>query len=713
MPGNDVLMALEQGLAPDRAASFDLLLTALEQPTEPIVLVIDDLHLAGPELANGIVGVLAASAPPALRLILSGRGHPSIQLERLRYGEGLGELGAAELAFTRGEIARLATLLGHGADFDAGPLWQLSGGWPVAVHVGLSAPSPGANVPGVMPDDLPVHVPLADYIAEEVLDQLDPSLADFVLRATTCEWLGRRLAVELRGRPDGGMLLEACLRDGLFIAEHEFRSGESIYRWHPLFAAQCRRILERRDPLLAERLHRVAARYFQDSDVCECVTQALQGNAPRQAVASLGEHWLQFLLCSGAHALEQVCRDMPAPWNEDPEILMVISVCRALEGDDGAASELTQRALSRTSVLDEMRRRKFDKCRALLQPLSADGRPDSHPPAADGRPRVDEAMEGHPATSSGLFLLAQAEYRMHRIGDQATVLLQLAEDAANQWGLLEVGSTADLALAFAAGGDLETADDMATQALERADWLGPGAQDQMAAAWLARGIACYWKDELNGARAHLAKAQRLGSKLFPIGPLSIVYKVLVDCATGDQTHLAESSAALEACHDQGLCGVSWADFHTIARAKIAEASGDLDGALTMVASLGAGGLPPLVDVLLAELLRRGGEDGAAELCAKSLTDRHRNRYLDASMSLTEALLAQAAGDEAQVHERIEHAVDRAEPQSVLRPFTERRDELADLLGAPGALELLKTYGRLPRAQQSALVGFLGTLPAAR
>ena len=49
------------------------------------------------------------------------------------------------------------------------------------------------------------------------------------------------------------------------------------------------------------------------------------------------------------------------------------------------------------------------------------------------------------------------------------------------------------------------------------------------------------------------------------------------------------------------------------------------------------------------------------------------------MSLTEALLAHGNGDEAQVHERIEHAVYRAEPQSVLRPFTERRDELADLL----------------------------------
>jgi transcriptional regulator with XRE-family HTH domain len=38
------------------------------------------------------------------------------------------------------------------------------------------------------------------------------------------------------------------------------------------------------------------------------------------------------------------------------------------------------------------------------------------------------------------------------------------------------------------------------------------------------------------------------------------------------------------------------------------------------------------------------------------------------------------------------------------------DELAELLGEPGALQLLKTYCRLPRSQQSALVGFLATLP---
>ncbi|MET1066271.1 MAG: LuxR C-terminal-related transcriptional regulator [Arthrobacter sp.] len=681
LPGNDALMALHQNLGHDRAASYDLLLGALEQLTEPLVLVIDDVHLAGPGLGDGIIAVLAASAPAALRLVLSGRGHPAIQLERLRYGEGLGEISAGELAFTRDEVAQFADSLGQDADFASGPLWILTSGWPVAVHASLSALAQARSAAGGITNIPPVYPPLADYIAEEVLDQLDPPLADFVLRATTCEWLGRRLAVELHGQPDGGMLLEACLHNGLFIEEHEYSGGESLYRWHSLFAAQCRRIQERRDPPLADRLHRVAARYYQDADVGECVAQSLKGHAPRQAVMSLGEHWLEFLLRNGAHALEQVCRELPPPWNEDAEILMISSVCRVLDGDAPGASELTQRALARTAVLDAVRRRQLDQCRARFEPTPVSGRPEPIAPAGDGRSTVDEATKGVPSTSSGLFLLAQAEFRLHRVGDQAAVLLQAAEGAGTSKyaETLEVCSQAELALAFAASGDLVAADEHATHALERAGGLGRSWLDPMAAAWLARGIACYWRDELPGARAHLAKAQRLGNKLYPVGPLSVFYRVLVDCATGDQDHLAESSAAMESFHHQGRYGASWKAFHTIARAKIAEAEGDLHGALTIVQPLGAGGHAPLVDTLLAELLRRGGESGAARLCANAVTDRHRNRYLDTSMSLTEALLAHGNGDEAQVHERLEHAVHRAEPQSVLRPFTERKDELSDLL----------------------------------
>ncbi|SFT90725.1 LuxR family transcriptional regulator, maltose regulon positive regulatory protein [Arthrobacter sp. ov118] len=683
LPGNDSLLALDQGLAHGRTASYDLLLGALEHLTEPIVLVIDDVHLAGPGLADGIVGVLAASAPPPLRLVLSGRGHPSIQLERFRYGEGLGELGAAELAFTREEVAQFAYSLGQDPAFDAGSLWKATAGWPVAVHASLVSLAQSRNAPPTTPIATPAHIPLADYVAEEILDQLDPSLAEFILRATTCDWLGRRLAVELYGRPNGSVLLEECLRNGLFIEEHDYRGGESMYRWHSLFAEQCRRIQERRDPLLAERLHRVAARYYQDADVVEGVAQTLKGRAPRQAVMSLGAHWLEFVLGNDAQTLERLCRDLPTPWGEDPEILMIRSVCRSLAGDNAAADELIRRALSRTFVLDATRRRTFDGYRTLFDLLPAGGRAD-HPatPGDDGRTTADLPGGRRSAPrSTGLFLLAQAEFRLHRSGELATALLQATGDIGNaeQLDALDICAHADLALAFAAAGGLAGADEHATQALGRVEALGWGSQERLAPAWLGRGIARYWNDELKAARTCLAKAQRLGSEFFPSGPLSAIYRVLVDCATGDLARLADSSAALEEFHGRGKYAVSWNALYTVAVAKVAEAKGDLEGALGIIQPLGAGGHGALADTLLAELLRRGGEATTAQRCAELLTDRRRNPYIDTCLSLTEALLAHGAGDTAAAHERLEHAVERAEPASILRPFAERRDELADLL----------------------------------
>lgn len=682
VPGNHVLLALDQSLARDRAASYDLLLGALEHLTERIVLVIDDTHLAGPDMAQGIVGVLAASAPTALRLVLSGRGHPSIQLERLRYGEGVGELHADELAFTWQEVAQLASALGQDESFDAGSLWQTTSGWPVAVHASLATLAQARKLPDRNTISSPTHLPLADYVAEEVLDQLDPSLADFVLRATTCDWISRRLADELYGRPGGGMCLQECLRNGLFIEEHDYRAGESKYRWHSLFAVQCRRILERRDPVLAERLHRVAAHYYQDEDVCECVAQAVQGHAPGLAVTSLGVHWLEFLLHTDAHTLERVCRELPPPWSEDPEILMIRSVCRALAGDSTAASEFTQRSLAGASVLDTANRLKLDSSEGLSEALAVGGRAGLRGAAEVGGSLVGVAADGNPTLyATGLYLLGHAEVRPVREDEPVIAQLQLTGTIGNANPLhgMEVYAKAELALAFAAAGDVVNADKQGAQALESAERLGGSSQERMAAAWLARGIACYWKDELNDARAHLVRALRLAGKLFPLAPLGVLYRVLVDCAAGDQTHLAVSSAVLASYHDRGLYGVSWTAFHTIAEAKVAEAEGDLDRALTIVRPLGAGGYAPLVDTLLAELLRRGGETAAARRCARSLTSRRRNSYIDTSMSLTEALLAHGSGDSATAHERIEHASFRAEPQSLVRPFTDRTDELAELL----------------------------------
>ncbi|ASN20182.1 hypothetical protein CGK93_11265 [Arthrobacter sp. YN] len=678
----EVLMSQDRAGTLDEASSYDKLLGALEMLEEPLAVVIDDVHLAGPALVDGIVGVLARSAPPTLRLVLSGRDHSSLRLERLRYSGGLEEVRTGELAFTLQEATRFAEELGRVPDVDVEEIWVATAGWPVAIHAALLGMRPEDIEPERVSTVLLSERAFTEYIAEEVLSQLDSPLADFVLRATTCDWLERGLAIELSGLPTAGILLQECLRKGLFIEETDYRGDEAVYHWQPLFAAQCRGILEYRNPVLAEHLHRVAARYYQDVDVSESVGQALMGREPRQVVATLGSHWLEYLLRNGLYALEGLCVDLAPPWNEDPDVLLIRSMCRALAGDLSSASALTRRGLAGVNDTDTERRRGFELYVDLLGLLPAG----SVPP-------VPQPVEETPAISTGgtihseelstaVVARGQLETSVPAENQPTAVVAVPAVRAVHSRDVIveeRAISASRMALTLAAAGDLMGAEKNALAALEADQDADVSAEDRLDGAWLARGIACYWVDDIVGARTHLDKIQHAGKSVTSADKLCAFYRVLVDCAGGDITQIVASRSQLASAQNRGLFGPSWHAFLIMAEAKLAEVSGDLAGALSIVKPLGVGGHPPLADTFLAELLRRGGLLAEAQRCTKSVPENQRNSYTGTSLALTEALLASEAGDMTWAHERIEHAISLAEPQRVLRPFAERREDLAALL----------------------------------
>ncbi|GAA3688548.1 LuxR C-terminal-related transcriptional regulator [Arthrobacter ginkgonis] len=682
LPDRTSLLALEHDLDPDPARSYDRVLETLGNLTEPVVLVLDDLHLPGRKVGTGILGVLAVSGPSSLRLVFSSRGVPPLPVERIRHGKGVSDLRMPDLAFTRDEARQLAASLGPTATGDVDALWNEAAGWPVALHRSLEATArisgPGARAA----PDPPPGTALTGYVAEEVLDQLPHALADFVLRATITDRISRRLAVELSAKPGGGHMLHDCLRRSLFIEEREGPGGESAYRWHPLFASQCRHILEERDPLLHESLHRIAARHHQDTDVVACVAHALRGRDPLRAVAALGAHWLEFVLRDDTEALEGLCLELPYPWSDDAEILAVRSACRSLAGDAASAADLLRRAQSRAHALDAERHKRFHTSHGLFELFVGERRPDLRTAADAGRRLLDADSEGMWALqAAGVFLLGQAEVRLQRDGAGAIHLLRTAAaaGAANRLEAVEVCSSAELALGLAVAGDLVAAQEAATHALERATIVGWQSQGQLAPAWLAQGIAGYWRNDAEEAAVHLSRGIRAGHGAFPLGALLRLYRVLADCTINDPTRLAEAHADLEATEDWEAHGLPGTELHTVAAAKVAEAMGDLDRALGLVRPLVNGGTSPLVTMLVTELLRRGGEGAAARRGAQSLAATRGTPYIDTGLALTEALLADAAGDSATAHERVEHAAAVAERQSILRPFIERSADLEDLL----------------------------------
>ena len=548
LPDRTSLLALDPNLHPDPAASYDRMLVTLGNLTEPVVLVVDDLHLPGRKVGTGILGMLATSGPSSLRLVFSSRGAPPLPVERIRHGKGISDLRTHDLAFTRDEARQLAASLGPTGTSDVETVWREAAGWPVAVHRSLKATArirgPG---PRTAPDP-PPGTALTHYVAEEVLDQLPQALADFVLRATITDRISRRLAVELSAKPGGGRMLHDCLRRSLFIEETEGHGGESTYRWQPLFAAQCRHILELRDPLLYESLHRIAARHHQDTDVGACVAHALRGRDPLQAVEALGAHWLELVLRNDADALEGLCLELPYPWSDDAEILAVRSACRSLAGDTASATDLIRRAQSGANALDTERRRRFHASRMLFDLFIDARRPHLRAAADAGRRLLDGDAGGMWAVhATGLLLVGQAEVRLQRDSPGAIHLLRTAAaaGAANRLESVEVCSSAELALGLARAGDLVAAQEAATHALERATALGWRDQGQLAPAWLAQGIADYWRNNVEEAGVHLSRGIRAGPGVFPLGALLRLYRVLGNCTIGDPTHLAEAHADLE------------------------------------------------------------------------------------------------------------------------------------------------------------------------
>ena len=137
LPGNDALLALDQGLAHDRAASYDLLLGALEHLTEPIVLVIDDVHLAGPGLAERNRRGARRVGPPAIAAGPLGTGPHVHPARKVPVWRGTWRTWRRRTGLHAGGSCPVRLFAGAGPAFDAGSLWKVTAGWPVAVHASL------------------------------------------------------------------------------------------------------------------------------------------------------------------------------------------------------------------------------------------------------------------------------------------------------------------------------------------------------------------------------------------------------------------------------------------------------------------------------------------------------------------------------------------------------------------------------------------------
>jgi LuxR family maltose regulon positive regulatory protein len=544
---------LQSGGLPEIAALLAPLINELSALSQGIVLVLDDYHVIDDHAIQDGMAFLLDHLPPALQLVIATRADPALPLARLRARGELVEIRAADLRFTPDEATAYLNEA-MGLTLTAGDVaaleWRTEG-WIAGLQLAALSlqgrDDVASFIAGFAGDDRYI----IDYLVEEVLQRQSDIVRDFLLETSILDRLSGPLCDAVTGRNDGRAMLETLERGNLFIVPLDDR--RRWFRYHHLFAD----VLSTH--LLAERTERVAALHQRASEWYEA--EGLDDDAIHHAFA--------------ARDFERAARLVELA---EPEMRRTRQESTLLDWFEALPDEVLRRRPVLSAVygsvllamgkLEDVDARLRDAERWLETTETA------------GMVVVDEAEFRHLPGSIAVWRAGLALVR----GDLAGTVsyARRALDLLPEENLLERGgATALMGLAFWAGGDLEAAHQTFAAGMARVQRAGYTADTISSAIALA---------EIDIARGRLHEAMHTYERAVRLATEHGAPRGTADVYAGMSRMYLEwndlDAAEQYLQQSEELAGQAGLPLNRyrgrVARARLQEARGDLDGALGLL-----------------------------------------------------------------------------------------------------------------------------------
>ncbi|RON18426.1 helix-turn-helix transcriptional regulator [Pseudomonas brassicacearum] len=652
----------------------------------PLLLVLDDYHLAQGPVLDRCLQFFLNHLPDGLLVMVTSRQRPDWHLARLRLSRQLLELHEQDLRLTHDEALTLldrhsSSLRGEALE----SLIQRSEGWVAGLRFWLLAASE-AGTDGALPQALHGGEGLIrDYLLEEVIDCLPAEVQQFLYDTAPQERFCSELCDAVREAHDSAEILRFLQAHQVFLVPLDEHGH--WYRYHHLFSDLLRTRPTAQTIVPAASLHLRACRWFNAQGLLdEAVEQALRAghlDVAANLVQNLSEE--QLLAEQNVGMLLRWKMDLPdSLLISTPRLIVLYSWALGLACQLDAAEELAA-YLSRFLPAPSATAQKS----MLAQWLALSGI------IARGRGNRDltllycsEALQSLPAKRYGQRLmclstlsnLAIADGDLWRARNLNRESLELAQRVGNP--LFEALAHYDRARVLQARGEILRSLQEVRQGLQRLQGLSPQRlyavrarltmyegfllamhlQPQVARARLQAGLsearACRDISVLLGhcviarlegnsgefakAFAELAEAERL-MHIWDVPPIYYLAMItLVKCelwlAQG-RTDLAEAWLARLGQTYNGEHAAAPPEFHPQLPLHI-----ELQQALLEVIQ----GQPMLAEGRLNALLEHGQQTGRQLLCAMALTQKvtlllTSGREPEARKALVQALEAAAGG----------------------------------------------------------------------
>ena len=269
--------------------------------SEPVVVVLDDLHLLENRASLDAVEALTRHVAEGSQMTLSARGHPAIPLAALR-ARGLAlEIGENDLRMDEAEAGELLSAAGLDMpEARVAELTEQTEGWSAGLY--LAALSLRAR--GHKADDATTFSGsdrlVSDYLRSELLAYVPADDLRFLMRTAVLRRMSGPLCDEVLEMSGSTETLESFASSNLFVVPLD--ADGQWYRYHHLFQELLERELAQADPDLQPTLLSRASEWCEKNGEPETSIHYAQQAGDVNRVAVLVERYAVALYESGRGA---------------------------------------------------------------------------------------------------------------------------------------------------------------------------------------------------------------------------------------------------------------------------------------------------------------------------------------------------------------------------------------------------------------------------
>jgi len=248
--------------------------------SKKVVLMLDDFESLDAETVAGAIRPLLDYAPDNLHIAIAGRDDRELHITDLETQGLVTRIRADSLRFS---LAELVDFFGDVMPKNAvGKLYGLTEGWPVTVQMMRNALAENRDMEGIPESFGDTGSVLNTYLSEQIFNNLDSGLRDFLMDISIVERISIPFANFLRDREDSAAWFDGARPISALVLPVE--KLDHNYRLHALFQDYLYGKLTAVRPQRAAQLHTRAARWYAGKgNIVMAVKHAMRAGRPEQA----------------------------------------------------------------------------------------------------------------------------------------------------------------------------------------------------------------------------------------------------------------------------------------------------------------------------------------------------------------------------------------------------------------------------------------------